>query len=99
MTSKRYLCSHLVSLRCGADVHMVNLEEIWQTGAVLEGEEPVIEGAPAEIRCGSVHLFGAITCVQEHSIGWRIEIEFSPLTPWSPDRFQPEHMLDLSALA
>jgi hypothetical protein len=98
LIAKRYLCSQLVLLCCGAVRHIVNLEEIWETGAVLEAEEPFILGSPAEIRCGTVHLFGTITRVQEHSIGWRIEMDFSPLTPWSPERFEPEHLLDLSEM-
>ncbi len=77
---------------------MVNLEEIWETGAILEAEEPAISGAPAELRCESAHLHGSIVSVQGHSMGWRIEMKFSPLTPWSPERFEPEHMLDVSEL-
>jgi len=34
--------------------------------------------------------------VEQHEFGWRFEVEFSPMTPWDPAQFQPEHLLDLS---
>lgn len=101
MNSRRYLCSHLVSLRKNsgesAPARVVNLEEIWQTGAVLESEEPVEEAARVEIHCGEAVFAGSIVQVSAHEFGWRIEVEFSPETPWSPDRFCPEHLLELPA--
>ena len=77
---------------------MVNLEEIWEGGAVLESEEPAEGGAKAELRCATALFAGHINRVERHEFGWRLEMEFSPLTLWSPDRFQPEHLLDPSQL-
>ncbi len=94
----RYLCSQLAGLRCGEFEITVNLEEIWESGAVLECEEAPPEASHAELRCGSVTLFGSLRGVEQHAFGWRAEMEFSPLTPWSLDRFQPAHLLDPSEL-
>lgn len=77
---------------------IVNLEEIWTKGAVLESEEPVEEGAKVEIRCGAAFFAGSIVHVEGHEFGWRLEVEFSPLTPWKLEKFQPEHLLDVSKL-
>jgi hypothetical protein len=41
---------------------------------------------------------GTVTDVEEHELGWRLELEFSPMTPWSLESFQPEHLLDPSSL-
>ena len=76
----------------------MNLEEIWQRGAVLECEEPPPDGTLAEIRSGGAFFAGRIKHSSRHEFGCRIELEFSPLTPWSPDRFRPEHLLDLTEL-
>jgi hypothetical protein len=95
---RRYLCSHLVKLRCGADTLAVNLEEIWEAGAFVEADEPPISTGPAQLRCGSVTFCGSLERVERHAFGWRIEMSFSPLTPWSPERFEPDHMVDLSEL-
>jgi|HubBroStandDraft_1064217.scaffolds.fasta_scaffold721174_2 hypothetical protein len=98
MNPHRFLCSHLVVLRNNSVDSVVNLEEIWEIGAVLESEEPVEEGSRAEIRCGKTFFAGRIVRVEAHEIGWRFEVEFSPMTRWNPDEFQPAHLLDASEL-
>ena len=95
MNFERYLCSQLVEFRNGANEATVNLEEIWESGAVLESEEPVEEGAWAEIRCGAAYFAGHVVDVERHDFGWRLTIEFSPMTPWKPEEFEPEHLLML----
>ena len=96
--SRRYLCSHLVTLVFVGRSRVVNLEEIWRTGACLEIEDPVPEGVPVEVRTQGVKFHGTVTAVEEHELGWRIELEFSPLTLWSVENFRPRHLLDPSAL-
>lgn len=99
MNPQRWLCSQLVTLHehSGA-ARVVNLEEIWRNGAVLEAEQPIEEGARIEIRAGNVFFAGGIARVERHEFGWRLEVEFSPLTLWSPEVFRPEHLLDPSSL-
>jgi hypothetical protein len=94
MSAPRYLCSDLVTLRIGAAESTVNLEEIGRDGAAIESEDPIADGVRVEIRCGSVFYSGKVTQVDRHEFGWRVEIEFSPLTPWTPEQFRPRHMLD-----
>ena len=94
MSAPRYLCSDLVTLRIGAVESTVNLEEIGQDGAAIESEDPIVDGVRVEVRCGSVFFSGKVVQVEQHEFGWRAEIEFSPLTPWSPEQFRPQHMLD-----
>lgn len=94
MSAPRYLCSDLVTLRIGVTESTVNLEEIGRDGAAIESEEPITDGIRVEIRCGSVFFAGKVTEVERHEFGWRAEIEFSPLTPWSLEQFRPQHMLD-----
>ena len=96
--SRRYLCSDLVTLFFGGRSQVVNLEEICRTGACLESEGPVPAGVAVEMRTQSVRFHGTVTEVEEHDLGWRIELEFSPLTPWSVERFRPQHLLDPAAL-
>jgi hypothetical protein len=106
MNVQRHLCSQLVELRIGTaepGLHQdanftVNLEEIWTNGAVLESEEPLEEGAKVEIRCETAFFAGSIVHAERHEFGWRLEMEFSPLTPWNVEKFQPEHLLDVSKL-
>ena len=95
----RYLCSQLVALRCGEFETIVNLEEIWESGAVVECEDAPPLASYAELHCGGVTLFGSLKSVDQHAFGWRAEIEFSPLTPWTPERFYPAHLFDPSQMA
>jgi len=83
-------------LRNNSIESIVNLEEIWENGAVLESEEPVEVGSKIEMRCGAAFFAGRIVQVERHEIGWRFEVAFSPMTPWNPEEFQPEHLLDVS---
>jgi hypothetical protein len=94
MSPQRFLCSHLVAI----DDRIVNLEEIWTTGAILEAETAVTRGTQLELRCGAVVLKGRIVEVEPHEFGCRFEVEFSPDTPWRLDDFRPDHLLDPSKL-
>jgi len=94
----RYLCSQLVSLRENSRDSVVNLEEIWETGATIESEDAVVEGAAVEIRCDAAVFTGRTTRIERHEHGWTVEIEFSPETPWNPEKFRPQHLLDVSTV-
>lgn len=89
----RYLCSELVALKVGSTTYTVNLEEIWPEGAVLEAESAVENGAHVEIRSSDVLLTGRVVGVELQEFGWRVEVAFSPLTPWDLETFRPQHLL------
>ncbi len=95
----RYLCSDLVVLRTNDEKSVVNivvnLEEIWASGAVIDSEKPVGTGSKLEIQAGDARFQGMAKSVEHHEFGWRVEMEFSPLTPWSPGLFTPKHLLEL----
>jgi hypothetical protein len=91
----RYLCSELVTLKAGSTMFTANLEEIWPEGAVIEAEDAVDDGAHVEIRSGDFLLAGKVVGVELHEFGWRVEVAFSPLTPWDPEKFKPQHLLAL----
>ncbi len=96
MSARRYLCSELVLLKTNFAEFMVNLEEIWRNGAVFESERSLEQGVRVEMRTARSFFAGRVTRVGWHEFGWRVEVEFSPLTLWSPERFHPRHLLDVS---
>ncbi len=98
MDVRRYLCSELIVLKTAAGECLVNLEEIWSGGGVVEAEIDVEPGVKVELKTGETNFHGSVTKAEAHEFGYRVEVEFSPLTPWSADRFSPKHLLDLSAL-
>ena len=99
MGSGRYLCSDLVTLKRASGPCVVNLEEISETLAVFEAEGPFDVREQLCIECEGALFHGFVSTVEKHEFGWRIEMELSPLTPWSPERFRPRHLLDLATLS
>src|SRR4051812_10713721 len=93
MNTPRYLCSQLVRLSEGGRELWVNLEEIWENGAVLECEEAVAMGAGVRISSGEDLFEGRVTGVKKDEFGWQVELEFSARTPWSISQWRPEHAL------
>jgi hypothetical protein len=98
MDTPRFLCSHLVRLSADDREQWVNLEEIWADGAVLECEDEVANGALVRISSDSQLFMGRATAVKRDAIGWRVEVAFSPLTPWNVQKWMPEHALDPAKL-
>jgi hypothetical protein len=92
---RRYLCSDLVVLKTKDGESIVNLEEIFASGAVFESEKPVESGLKLELHGGTARFYGFATCVEHHEFGWRVIMDFSPLTPWSPEIYRPKHLLGL----
>jgi hypothetical protein len=90
----RYLCSHLVVLIVGDRDQCVNLEEIWESGAVVECEEAVVTGVSADILADDIVFSGRVIAVERHEFAWRAEIAFCAHTLWSMERWRPEHSLD-----
>ena len=95
---RRYLCSELVTLRFAGESRVLNLEEIDAAIAVLDSEDPLPVGIPAEIDTGFCRFSGTLVSADRTPLGWRIEFEFAPSDPWSIDRFRPSHLLDPSTL-
>jgi len=93
--TRRYLCADLVTLHCAAGDVMVNLEEIWKTGAVIECEHEPRAGEAVQIRASRTRLSGTILSIEAHEFGWRAEIAFSLLTPWRIETYRPQHLLGM----
>jgi hypothetical protein len=95
LKAQRHLCSQIVTLSWSGGSQLVNMEEIWETGAVLECEESVPAEIHAQVRWDGILLAGRISAVTAHEFGWWVEMEFSPLTPWSPARALPAHLFEI----
>jgi len=92
----RFLCSQLVTLRWSDQSRTVNLEEISRTHAILDSDESLPLNTQTVLVAHGRKLHGTITAADVYEFGWRIRLNFSPLTPWSPDVFVPDHLLDIS---
>ncbi len=98
MEIPRYLCSQLATLTIDGHAQWVNIEEIWETGVILESEAGVTAGRQASLSVESASFQGHLNDVQQEEFGWRVEMEFSSETPWSPEQWRPDHLLDPAVL-
>jgi len=103
MNAPRYLCSELIFIEIGQSRAVANLEEIWTGGAVIECEEPgttspLQKGVRLRLRAGGHSYWGEAVAVEPHEFGCRVELEFSPMTPWKREDYTPMHLLDPAAL-
>ena len=76
----------------------MNIEEIWETGVVLECEAEVAAGVAAVLTSGDAAFEGRTTEAQKEDFGWRVGMEFSAETLWDPERWRPDHLLDPAVL-
>ncbi|HVY91114.1 MAG TPA: hypothetical protein VHA14_00140 [Bryobacteraceae bacterium] len=97
MENRRYLCSQLATLKVDGQETWVNIEEICETGVTLECETEIAAGVAVALAAGDAVFQGRVTQVQKEEFGWRVEMEFAAETPWSPARWQPDHLLDPAA--
>jgi len=95
----RFLCSDLVMLRWSDDerrrrAETVVLENISTSGACVQADVPVTEGADVTLVCGSAEFHGYVRSCYLRDEGYFVGIEFDADSKWSKAKFQPEHLLD-----
>jgi hypothetical protein len=97
------LCADLVDVRwqdrSGREWSTAaNLEDISVAGACLQLDGPI----PPETRLGIQHAQGEFQGIVRYcvfrEIGYFIGVQFAPDTQWSPQQFEPAHLLDLREL-
>ena len=98
----RLMCAQLVTVivtdHAGPhDEVIANLEDISPSGACIQFETAVQQGADVEIICSDCHLKGKVRYCRCVEIGYDVGVEFLERGSWNRDRFEPEHLLDLSS--
>ncbi len=64
----------------------------------MECEEEVGQGEIVTMSSDEVSFDGQVTAVERDESGWRVEVLFSELTPWTIEQWTPEHVLDPETL-
>ena len=102
-TRDRFLCSELVTARW-EDVfgrkceEVVNLEQIWRSGAELLFSRPVRAGTPLRFAAGRASFSGKVTRCTADFLGYLVELEFTAGCEWSRKEYEPEHFFDPRSL-
>jgi len=99
----RFLCSELVTAEWRSvfdheRTEVVNLEEIWESGATLQFTAPVRAETPIRIVCRDAEFLGRVSLCRADFIGYVVEIEFVEPRRWSRGQYLPEHFFDPASL-
>jgi hypothetical protein len=89
---KTFLCSHLVTVRCGGRESAANLERISRDIATLNAEDPLPAGAPVTLLAAGCELKGTVLRSFIEISGHETDISLEH--PWSPETFLPDHLFD-----
>jgi len=100
-SEQRFMCSELVRVVVqNPDVTDVpdqeavaTLEDTSPSGACVQLEAAVAEGADIEIVCSTCRLKGRVRYCRFVQIGYDAGIQFDQPGAWNRDRFEPEHLL------
>jgi hypothetical protein len=96
--AKQYLCSHLVTLVWNGRRTSANMEKIWSRGATLNAEESIGLGAALRLESPEFTLDTHVVQCTPEDDGHFIDVEFEPGYEWTPELFEPKHLLDPNIL-
>ena len=95
----RYMCADLVKVQIRDPEDNVEavatLEDISASGACLNLDRAVREGADLEIVCSKCRLRGKVRYCRFVQIGWDVGVEFEQRGTWDPETFRPRHLLEV----
>ena len=95
----RHMCSDLVRVRLHSEADpkefICNLEDISPSGACLQLEAALRDGADIEIVCSTCSLRGKVRYCRFVEIGYDVGVAFDEAQSWSRERFEPKHLLEL----
>src|SRR5689334_1157156 len=74
------------------------LEDISPSGACVQLDSPLPVGSEIRLRCHREELTGYVKYCVYREIGYFAGIEFRTDSRWSPEAFQPEHLLNPATL-
>lgn len=99
----RMLCADIVNVswrvgRVRGRSETALLEDISCSGACLQLELAVPVGAAITWSAGGHEFSGVVRYCAYREIGYFVGVEFEAASKWSPDAFEPDHLLDLKKL-
>ena len=99
----RMLCSELVDVgwkeRSGHRQRAsANLEDISLSGVCLQVDHPIPLGTELRIDHPKGEFQGTVRYCLFLETGYFLGVEFAPGFKWSPEDYQPQHLLDLRTL-
>jgi hypothetical protein len=99
----RMLCSELVDVHW-QDGHgqprkvLANLEDISSSGVCLQMDTPVPLDTMLRICHNKGEFQGSVRYCLFREIGYFLGVQLAPGSQWSPQAYEPQHLLDLRTL-
>ena len=95
--SPRYLCSHLVEIRCSngqaaAYVVAALLEDLSREGAAIAVEAPIEAGTILELITPGLQVRAEVRYCRPRERDFHLGLEFADGSRWNPELWQPDHM-------
>ena len=94
------MCSEMLALhvqlkRGGLHTRIVNLEEIWASGAVFLSDTRVPRAERLWLACRGRSFQGKVVGQEfQKELGYMVRMEFDPGHRWSCEKYRPKHMLN-----
>ena len=98
--TKQHLCSDLIAIQVRTSDGLerqsaATLETISACGAGVQTDEPLANRSSVRLLCANCEFRGKVVgCHYFEGLGYHSEIRFDPGQRWSPERYQPQHLLD-----
>jgi hypothetical protein len=93
------MCADLLKVRLPDEADpkefIANLEDISPSGACIQLEAALRDGANIEIVCSTCRLKGKVRYCRFVEIGYDVGVAFDERQSWSRERFEPKHLLEL----
>jgi hypothetical protein len=93
------MCSDLVKVRLHDEADpkefIANLEDISPSGACIQVEAALRDGANIELVCSTCRLRGKVRYCRFVEIGYDVGVAFDVRQSWSREQFEPKHLLEL----
>jgi hypothetical protein len=99
----RNMCADMVEVRWRDKTGKLRratalLEDISPSGACLQMEAALPEGAEIRWACANHEFVGRVKYCTYREIGYFAGVEFEPGAKWSKQAYRPRHLLDLKQL-
>ncbi len=100
---QRLLCADIVTVQWTEATGRLRevsglLEDISPSGVCLQMEAPMLIDTPVQVRHAEASFSGLVRYCVFREIGYFVGVQFSEDSQWSPENFQPQHLLDLRDL-
>lgn len=97
------MCADLVKVivhgaGCPLSEVIANLEDISPSGACVQLDEVLGDGAEIELVCSGWRVHGKIRYCRITELGYDVGVEFQHRGAWDRNQYEPKHLLEIPVI-